>query len=556
MSISGLYIRLPRSHLSHPKLDVGQRLRARFFLPEEARPIDTEAEVIRLVPEDKGFRGRPVLGVGLSLVEPSPGTVALLNAFVQESRFKVLVLDDEPDILRLIEQALRSDFHVLTSSEPEKAFDIIREHELAVIVADQQMPVMTGAQFFQSIADKIPGTRSKSIIMSAYPEVEEIQKLINQGHVFNFLGKPFRMRELVRAVRRAIDAYVMEVEDERINAELERSNRQLRRENAELRHKVGMHTFVPIVGNSDAMREIVTTVEQVASTNATVLIRGETGTGKELIARAVHGLSQRCDLPFVAFNCAALPENLIESELFGHERGAFTGARERRVGRFERAHGGTIFIDEVGDLPPSVQVKLLRVLQENAIERIGSNESKAIDIRVVAATHRDLDQMIEEGLFREDLFYRLNVVPIHLPPLRERPDDIWALVAHYLDKMQRQMGKEGIRISQQTRKTMEAHPWPGNVRELVNVIERMVALTPSHGVVEMAQIRVRAPRRSWTESPPEEFQGKLKDIMGKVEKRVIVGALKRCEGNRTRAAKDLGISRQSLLQKISKYQLA
>jgi len=281
------------------------------------------------------------------------------------------------------------------------------------------------------------------------------------------------------------------------------------------------------------------------------LIRGETGTGKELLARMVHGLSSRRDKPWVAVNCAALPESLIESELFGHERGAFTGASSRRIGRFEQADGGTLFIDEVGDLPPEIQVKLLRVLQEGTVERVGSNKPIRIDVRIVTATHRDLEELIGSKRFREDLFYRLNVVPIFVPPLRDRPEDIWPITLHFLDEIQGRMGKNDICIGDTLRKSMIKYDWPGNVREVINVVERIVALTDSGGEATSGSIPLG--RKSRPKAPAANFAGNLKDMVGTYERGLIIDALEANDGNASQAARMLGVSRQTLWVKMSKY---
>lgn len=305
-----------------------------------------------------------------------------------------------------------------------------------------------------------------------------------------------------------------------------------------------------IVAVSAGMRAVIDTIAAVAGSDATVLVRGETGTGKEMLTGTLHRLSGRHDGPLVAVNCAALPEGLVESELFGHEPGAFTGATGRHIGRFERANGGTLFIDEVGDLPAAVQVKLLRVLQEGAIERLGGREAIAVDVRLVAATHRDLETMIQTGEFREDLYYRLNVVPVTIPPLRERREDIWPLAQHYLEAIQARYGKS-LQLTSQLRESLEAYDWPGNIRQLINVIERMVALTPSGGV---ATLDLAPPTADKPDGAARSRQS-LRDAMSEFEKKRIAEALDRAGGNRSMAARELGISRQALNHKLQKYNL-
>jgi DNA-binding NtrC family response regulator len=313
-----------------------------------------------------------------------------------------------------------------------------------------------------------------------------------------------------------------------------------------------------LLGRSRAMLDLFRTIEQVATTDASLLIRGETGTGKELVARVVHALSLRKDKPFVAVNCAAVPEGLVESELFGHERGAFTGAVARRQGRFELANRGTLFIDEVGDLPPAAQVKVLRVLQERTFERVGGNETVHSDIRLIAATHRDLEQLIEDGFFRRDLFYRLNVVPLYVPPLRERPEDIWLLVEHYVSILQHRMHKDGLSFSGRMRQAMEAYDWPGNVRELINVVERAVALTPAGGVADFVDFREHtrsgSSQRLRAARPVEALGGRsLREMIDAYERSLLEDMMARTGGNKTRAAKELGLTRQGLSLKLSKY---
>jgi len=550
LSVSGLYLRLVREQAK--AFEPGDTLSLSFALPGESHPMDERVQVVRSTQEDDGS-GRQVVALGVKLVDPTPDSNGALRKFIQGYRHSVLVLDDNAGDRRLVMEFLGDEFHVIPCRAVEEVWEALEHHDISCLISDQRMPKMTGTEVLEAIAARCDLPHMRSIVMSAYMEVNEIQDLINTGKVFHFLRKPFEPIILLRAVHRAVDGSVMSSETQRMSAALEASNQQLREENEQLRRRV--ETFIPIVGDSPTMQDILSTIKQIAPTDATVMLRGETGTGKEVVARALHGLSKRSEKMFVAVNCAALTESLVESELFGHEKGAFTGANEKRIGRFERANGGTILIDEVGDLPLSVQVKLLRVLQEGRIERIGSNSSIEVDLRIVAATHRNLEKMIDEGTFREDLFYRLNVVPIYLPPLRERREDIWSLVLYYLEKAQKQMGKEGIRLSQRSRDTLEGYNWSGNVRELVNVVERMVALTDPNTTIDMSQMPVRSSASASKGVIPDNLQGKLKDILYEVERKAIVAALRRANDNRTHAAKDLGISRQALVHKIAKFSL-
>jgi DNA-binding NtrC family response regulator len=316
------------------------------------------------------------------------------------------------------------------------------------------------------------------------------------------------------------------------------------------RRRVTKRHGLRIVAESPGFKRVVDLATEVAQSDATVLIRGETGTGKELIARLIHAESPRSERPFIAVNSSAFPTGLIESELFGHESGAFTGASGQRIGRFELANTGTLFLDEVGDLPAGVQVKLLRTLQERYVERVGGNAAIPIDIRLIAATHRDIEQMVRDGTFRRDLYYRLNVVPLSIPPLRERREDLFELADFYLARFQRRAGKTGIRLSDKTRSTLLAHSWPGNVRELLNVVERVVALTNSNQVIEIDELGT-GPVVGQAGANDQN----LKEAVEHFERELIVRALAAADGNRSETARQLGMSRQALRHKLVKYGL-
>ncbi len=511
-------------------------------------------------------------------------------------RPRILVVDDEPDNLELLVRILRSVGRLTCASTGPEALEILRGGSFAAIVTDHNMRGLTGVELLERAARIAPQT--ERILVSGYGDVEVLTDAINRGHVSCFLRKPIEPRVLRETVRKAVAqpalasrrALVLaspplasRISEALRNSGLEvalgedfsgagrpedvvlwktdvstslidRVSRVLRDE-AELgRHRTQLG-LREMIGGSAAMREVFDAVERVAPTDATVLVRGETGTGKEMVARVVHALSRRRERPFVAVNCAALPESLVESELFGHERGAFTGAQTRKLGRFERADAGTLFIDEVGNMPEAVQVKLLRVLQERAFERVGGTETLKVDIRLVAATNLDLESAMAVGHFREDLFYRLNVVPITLPPLRERKDDLPLLTQHLLAELQRRVGKEGIRISAAMMRRIHDYDWPGNVRELQNVVERVVALTPSGGIADFPDIRMRGPRQGLTALVPEKPSATLREMVSELERRLIAQALERNGGNRSRAARDLGITRQGLAVKLKKYDL-
>jgi two-component system, NtrC family, response regulator HydG len=512
------------------------------------------------------------------------------------ARQRILVVDDEPDNLELFVRTLRPLATLTTAASGGDALDLLRAGDFAAVVTDHLMPGLTGVELLERAARVAPHTQR--ILVSAYGDVEMLTEAINRGHVSHFLPKPVDPRQLRELVKQALAAVAPVSQRALILAEgrmaeaigealgaagievatsddlsgaartedvlvwktpvasetIDRVRRTLLDEQQSRRHRspVGL---CEMIGQSPAMRQVFDAIERVAQSDATVLVRGETGTGKELVARVIHALSSRRDRPFVAVNCAALPEALVESELFGHERGAFTGAQARRLGRFERADTGSLFIDEVGNMPESVQVKLLRALQERSFERVGGHETLNVDIRLIAATNLDLEAAMAHGQFREDLFYRLNVVPITLPPLRERREDVRLLADFMLTSFQRRVGKAGVRMSEAMLGRLEQHDWPGNVRELQNVIERVVALTPSGGVADFPEVRMRAPRQRLATLIPEKNSASLKEMVSDFERRVIAQALERRAGNRSHAARDLGITRQGLTLKIKKYGL-
>lgn len=369
----------------------------------------------------------------------------------------ILIVDDERNYLLVLEDLLVEEgYQVLTADSGQKGLEIVEEHELDAVITDMKMPGMDGLTLFEFIHERQPDL--PVIMMTAYGTQEKALEAMKKG-AFDYIFKPFENEQFKFTIRKALDHY-----------HLVRQNRYLTKE------LHGRYQFDNIVGKSASMQRIFQLIEKVAPSKATILITGESGTGKELIARAIHFNSPRRDLPFVSVNCGALPENLLESELFGHEKGAFSGAVNQRKGRFELAHEGTLFLDEISEMSAPLQVKLLRVLQEMEFERVGSSQSMKVDVRVVAASNRNLKLEVAEGRFRSDLFYRLNVVHISLPALRDRTDDIPPLVNHFLAKYSEESGRAPIAIHPETLRLLLDYPWPGNIRELENVIERAVIL--------------------------------------------------------------------------------
>ena len=423
---------------------------------------------------------------------------------------------------------------MIETTSPRDAQRLLAERAFDVMLVDNVMPQLSGLDLIREYVSSTPeGERPQILMMTAHATVESAIEAMKLG-ALDYLQKPFEIDELLVVVTRAID-------HQRLRTEY----RYLRSERDEQFDHYG------IVGRSRVMEEIIQRAERVAETKSTVLITGETGTGKELIARAIHNRSAQRDMPLIRVNCAAIPESLLESELFGHVRGAFTGAATTKKGKFALADGGTIFLDEIGTMSPALQSKLLRVLQEREFEPLGSERTEKIDVRVIAATNRDLRQMVAEGKFQEDLFYRLNVIPIELPPLRERRDDIPALVDHFLKKHAQRTGRRIDRIDDGVLAQLQQYDWPGNVRELENVIERAVVLSTG------PLITARAISVLGSAAPPSSGLPslKLRQNIEWVEKETIRRALESARGIKKDAAELMGISQRALSYYLAKYRL-
>jgi two-component system NtrC family response regulator len=444
-------------------------------------------------------------------------------------RFRILVVDDEPAQRELVAGFLKKQaFDVVVAETGAKAVELFRQDSIDLILTDQKMPNMSGLDLLQAVRAINP--EIPVILMTAFGSIEAAVSAI-QGGATDYLTKPLNLDELLYRIRQVSDRY-------RIIAE----NRELR-EALQSRHRIE-----GIIGESGQMLEVVSLVHRVAPSEATVLIRGESGTGKELIAKAIHFASPRASGPLVKVNCAALPETLLESELFGHEKGAFTGAVTSRQGRFELANGGTLFLDEIGDLPLNLQAKLLRVLQEREYEKVGSSRPVKVNVRILAASHRPLEEIIKAGQLREDLYYRLNVVMILIPPLRERRSDLSLLIDHFLRLFAGKNGKTIRGLTHEARDILLRYDYPGNVRELENLIERAVVLTRDD-VIGSSDLPLTV------QDPEVEYEKgtNLTATVEAVERRMIRDALARSEGVQTRAAELLGISERALRYKLIKY---
>jgi DNA-binding NtrC family response regulator len=463
--------------------------------------------------------------------------------------YPILVVDDEPDNLDAFRFNFKRVFKIHTANSGDEGLAVLRENDVAVIVTDQRMPRMTGLEFLKEARAVRP--EAVPIILTAFTDVDVLIEAINLGHVYRYITKPWDAKEVKGILTQAIERHHLRRENARLTERLAQYAGYLSQE------MHGEFDFGQIVGEAAALKEVLAKVEQVAPTHSTVLLRGETGTGKELVAHAIHINSPREEKPFVRVNCAALAPGVLESELFGHEKGAFTGATGRRAGRFELADGGTLFLDECGDLPAEVQVKLLRVLQEREFERVGGSETVRVDVRVVSATHRDLEQQIADGKFREDLYYRLNVFPITLPPLRDRLEDLPRLVEHFVAKFNRTTGKTVRGFDAGAVSAMQQYVWPGNVRELENVVERAIIVCRGQEVTagDLDFGRRAQATNSPTPVPIAQPGKPLQARLQEQEKNEIVAAIERNQGNIAGAARALGINRSTLYYRLRKHGL-
>ena len=443
---------------------------------------------------------------------------------------RILVVDDEPSMREMLRIVLRRDgYDVVVARSGAEAIDLLKREPVDMLLSDIRMPDVGGVEVL-----RVAKEQNRDIVafmMTAYASTDTAVEAMRLGAV-DYFTKPFSMDELKLKVRHHLETHRLRVENLLLKRALETS-----------------HEFSNIVGRSDAMVEIFKLVETIAKTSSTVLITGQSGTGKDMVARAIHTQSLRKDQPFVALNCGAVPETLLESELFGHMRGAFTGADSNRKGLIEVAERGTIFLDEIGEMNAAMQVKLLRVLQERKFRRLGGTEEVAADIRIIAATNQDLEKLVAEGKFREDLFYRINVIPIHLPPLKDRREDIPLLAERFLVKFAAQMEKPVRSISHEAMELLQAYSWPGNVRELENAIERAVALEKTPAVLsETLPLHVRRGGPERGPAPVAELPEQGIDLEAHVEdiyREHIAQALKRAGGVQVRAAEMLGMSFRS-----------
>ena len=451
---------------------------------------------------------------------------------------KILIVDDELN-MRLVLQAMlkKEGYAVTTASNGMEALKILKADQMDIVVTDLKMPKLDGMGLLGEIIRDYPSI--PVIIITAHGTIATAVDALKKG-AFDYITKPFEQDELKQVIQKAVKTRRLDEDEALLNPDdIDRYG---------------------IIGSSDRITEIFETIKRVAPTTTTILITGETGTGKELIARAIHRNSPRKNNPFIKINCAAIPESLMESELFGYEKGAFTGAATKKQGRFELAHKGTLFLDEVGELPKDMQVKLLQVIQEQEFERVGGLRTIKVDVRLITATNRNLFEDVKDGRFREDLYYRLNVIPAHLPPLRERKEDIPVLIDFFIEKFNKKLDRSVKYIDEKVTNLLIQYAWPGNIRELENLVERMILMARGDTIV-FADLpsELKTAIESDSTGPSGIRQKPFKDIMKNhmedIERQMIISVLEECGNNVTRAAKQLGLSRKGLQLKMMKYKL-
>ncbi len=465
---------------------------------------------------------------------------------MNKRKYELLLVDDEMANLQKLQRTFMAQYGIHLAQSGQDALEILHKTPIDAIITDQKMPNMTGMEFLELSQKSHPNV--VRIVLTGFTDVQDLIEAINTGKVHKYITKPWEPDDLRMAVQDALEKMDLVRENERLATELKLANERLQTENIILRQEVEKQAFSKnIIHGSPEMENILHLLRRVTGTETTVLIQGETGTGKELIARFIHGESNRRDQIFIPVNCGAIPRDLVESEFFGHAKGAFTGATQEKKGYFEMANGGTIFLDEIGEAPPELQVKLLRVIQESEIMPVGHNRPKKVDVRIIASTNRDLKAEVQANRFRQDLFFRINVFSVTIPPLRERKKDILPLAEFFRQQFSRKLNRKTGPFSEETCDLLMAYNWPGNVRELQNEIERVVLLAEEDKSIgpEFLSDHIRQRHRSVPLS-----EGDLKSAIRVLEEDMIRETLARLGQNKSQTARVLGISRQSLIEKL------
>jgi two-component system, NtrC family, response regulator HupR/HoxA len=558
VSRSGLHVRLAPGHTAPADLVPGASLAVRLLLPEPARPLEAQAQVVWVDPKDQDASGLAAVGLGLRFSPLGAAAAARLDAFLRDFRFTVLIADVDPAARELARRIVEPDRVAIVCAAREEALVALEQQEVGVLLCGPTLADGDGWSLLREISARFP--RSHLVRLYSAPPDDALALLgfAGAGEVFHVLRRPFREAEVEQVLRRALESYALGVEHERLSSELERTHQRLFRENIYLRQRLQvLEGFEHLVGQSEQLRQALGELERIQRTEATVHLLGETGTGKELAARALHFGGPRAKGPFVAQNCGGLSDSLLHSTLFGHRRGAFTGADRDFPGVFEQAQGGTLFLDEVAELSPSVQGALLRALQEREVTPLGATRPVKVDVRLVSATHKDLREEVRAGRFREDLYFRLVVIAVRLPPLRERRGDLPLLARHFLGLLAQRYGRPLRDFQAKTLAALERYGWPGNVRELENEVERMVILAEGQTELTFEQLpahlrQALAPPQAssapWYLPPPG---ASYDQALQGLERALIDRALGQAQGNVTRAAELLGVER-SRLSKLRK----
>ena len=576
LSATGMYVCVPHEALGAKAPAVGDHVPLRFRLPDQIKEIEVGTEVVWVVPDGTSACAEPAIGLGVRITSCSEEATKHLTEFVHDFRHTVMVLTSERDELLPVQQALADGYRVISCRTAEEAIEKLATETVAVLVTDQHMLDTEAREPFHRLLQRLPHSQIIELFVGDRPNADDQREFLALGRLVHHVGVPIDVGELQKVVRRAVDIHAIEMEKELLRIELDRANHKLRRENAYLRHRVpGSHGFENILGHSVSLQRALEQLERVRQTDVTVHIAGETGTGKELVARALHANGPRAQGPFVAQNCAGLTETLLQSTLFGHRRGAFTGADRDRPGVFQQAHGGTLFLDEVAELSPTTQAVLLRALEFGEITPVGASEPVSVDVRIISATHQDLWERVRAGQFRDDLHFRLMVVTVELPPLRKRIGDIPLLTQHFLELHSQHYDKHILGFAPETMAILERYTWPGNIRELENEVERVVVLAdPDDKILPellsehiLTSVGVKADIGG-DKVLPQPLDGNIElarrflssgrsldDVLNSLQSSILVEALTQAGGNQSRAAQQLGIPRQTLHSRMRRYGL-